>query len=237
MTFRAESHLLDELIAEKIPLVSIDESTNAPNSRVLQIDYAHGINEAVQHLGILGHRRIGFVSGPMPHLTNVRRKEAFELAAKRIGLGPKQAPVFIDQHTFEGGTRAAEHFLRMGPRPTAIICSNDLMAVGVMRVLAERRVAVPEQVSVVGFDDIHLAEFANPPLSTIRMSREDIARAAFQALEKLCERPASHPADPILISTRLVLRQSTATPPDAPGLVFSKKNGNRGGSFLASPKA
>jgi LacI family transcriptional regulator len=221
MTFRAESHLLDELIAEKIPLVSIDESTGAPNSRLLEIDYAHGINEAVQHLGILGHRRIGFASGPMPHLTNVRRKEAFELAAKRIGLGPKQASVCIDEHTFEGGTRAAVHFLGMDPRPTAIVCSNDLMAVGVLRVLSERRIAVPEQVSVIGFDDIHLAEFANPPLTTVRMSREDIARAAFQELVKLRERSV-HGSDPIVIATRLVLRQSTASPADAPGLQIGK---------------
>ncbi len=234
MTFRAESHLLDELIAEKIPLVSIDESTNAPNSSTLEIDYAHGINEAVQHLGILGHRRIGFASGPMPHLTNVRRKEAFESAAKRIGLGPSQAPVCIDEHTFEGGTRAAEHFLAMDPRPTAIVCSNDLMAVGVLRVLAERRVRVPEQVSVIGFDDIHLAEFANPPLSTVRMSREDLARAAFQALDKLRERSVPQISGPIVIPTYLVLRQSTASPHDAPGLHIGNGNGSSAGTLHAS---
>jgi LacI family transcriptional regulator len=222
MTFRAESHLLDELIAEKIPLVTIDESTNAPHSGVLEIDYSRGIDEAVQHLGILGHRCIGFASGPMPHLTNARRKEAFDSAAKRIGLTSNQAPVCIDEHTFEGGTRAAEHFLRLSPRPTAIICSNDLMAVGVLRVLSEQHIAVPEQISVIGFDDIHLAEFANPPLSTVRMSREDIARAAFRALEKLRERNLTQTPDPIVIPTRLVLRQSTAPAPNAPGVLREK---------------
>jgi LacI family transcriptional regulator len=219
MTFRAESHLLDELIAEKIPLVSIDESTNAPQSRILEVDYARGIDEAVQHLGILGHRCIGFASGPMPHLTNVRRKEAFESAAKRIGLTPERAPVYIDQHTFEGGTRAAEHFLQLSPHPTAIVCSNDLMAVGVLRILSERRIAVPKQVSVIGFDDIHLAEFANPPLSSVRMSRDDIARSAFHTLEDLRERRVLQHPEPISIATRLVLRQSTAPAPDAPGLL------------------
>jgi LacI family transcriptional regulator len=223
MTFRAESHLLDELVAEKIPLVSIDENTNAPHSRILEVDYARGINEAVQHLGILGHRCIGFASGPMPHLTNVRRKEAFESATKRIGLAPESAPVCIDQHTFEGGTRAAEYFLNLNPRPTAIICSNDLMAVGVLRVLSERRITVPAQISVIGFDDIHLAEFANPPLSTVRMSRDDIARTAFHTLEKLRERNVSQMPDPILIPTHLVLRQSTAPAPDAPGILKEKR--------------
>ena len=97
MTFRSESHLLDELIKQNIPLVSIDESTMAPHSQVLEIDYARGINEAVQHLAILGHRRIGFASGPMPHLTNLRRKEAFELAARKIRLAPKATPIFYGE--------------------------------------------------------------------------------------------------------------------------------------------
>jgi DNA-binding LacI/PurR family transcriptional regulator len=136
MTFRAESHLLDELIAQDIPLVSVDVSINAPRSLILEVDYAHGINQAVQHLAVLGHRCMGFASGPMPHLTNLRRKDAFLQAVKRIGLAPKAAPVFLGDHTFEGGTQAALYFLRLKVRPTAILCSNDMMAVGVLRVLA-----------------------------------------------------------------------------------------------------
>lgn len=216
MTFRAESHLLDELAAQQVPIVSIDESTGAPNSHVLEIDYAQGINEAVQHLAIIGHRCIGFASGPMPHLTNVRRKEAFESSIRAIGFPPEQAPVCIDEHTFEGGTRAADHFLRLRSAPTAIICSNDLMAVGVLRTLSERCIAVPQQISVVGFDDIHLAEFANPPLSTIRMSREELASCAFRAIQKLSEGELSYTSPPTRISTRLILRQSTGVPPLSP---------------------
>jgi LacI family transcriptional regulator len=93
------------------------------------------------------------------------------------------------------------------------------MAVGVLRVLSERRIAVPEQVSVIGFDDIHLAEFANPPLSSVRMSRDDIARSAFHALEKLRERRLPPTLDAVAIPTRLVLRQSTAPAQDAPGIL------------------
>lgn len=215
MTFRAESHLLDELIAQDIPLISIDESTNAPHSQVLEIDYAHGINEAVQHLAILGHRRIGFASGPMPHLTNLRRKEAFEHAAHRIGLEPDATPVFIGEHTFEGGTQAAEYFIKMKNRATAIVCSNDLMAVGVLRVLAEKKIEVPRQMSVIGFDDIHLAEFANPPLSTVRMSREDLARGAFEALKHIWEGKSAAGPRHARISTHLVLRKSTDAPEHA----------------------
>jgi LacI family transcriptional regulator len=215
MTFRAESHLLDELIAENIPLVTIDESANADRSLVLEVDYAQGIDEAVQHLALLGHRRIGFASGPMPHLTNVRRRDAFVHSVKKIGLPAASAPVFIGDHTFEGGTHAAMHFLRLRPRPTAIVCSNDMTAVGVLRVMAERDISVPRELSVVGFDDIHLAEFVNPPLTTVRMSRQDLANAAFKGLERLWTEEAPGSRNPIRVGTRLVIRQSTDSPREA----------------------
>lgn len=215
MTFRDESHLLDELIAQDIPMVSVDVTINAPRSLIVEIDYAHGINQAVQHLAILGHRRIGFASGPMPHLTNVRRKEAFLLAAKQIGLSAKAAPVFQGDHTFEGGTEAALYFLSRPTRPTAIICSNDMMAVGVLRILAERGISVPNDMSVVGFDDIHLAEFANPPLSTVRMSRKDLAHAAFKGLQQMREEENRGPFNPIRVETSLIVRQSTDAPREA----------------------
>jgi DNA-binding LacI/PurR family transcriptional regulator len=215
MTYRAESHFLDELIAEDIPLVTIDVSANSARSLVLEVDYAQGIDEAVQHLALLGHRRIGFASGPMPHLTNMRRRNAFAHSVKKIGLAPEKAPIFIGEHTFEGGTQAALHFLRLEPRPTAIMCSNDMMAVGVLRVLAERGIRVPRDISVVGFDDIHLAEFVNPPLTTVRMSRQELAMAAFRALEQLWTNQSPGSRSPIRVETRLVVRQSTNSPREA----------------------
>jgi LacI family transcriptional regulator len=215
MTFRDESHLLDELIAQDIPLVSVDVAIDASRSLIVEVNYANGINQAVQHLALLGHRRIGFASGPMPHLTNVRRKEAFLESVRRIGLPSKAAPVFQGDHTFEGGTEAALHFLSLQPRPTAIICSNDMMAVGVLRGLAERGINVPSEMSVIGFDDIHLAEFANPPLSTVRMSRQDLAHAAFKALQQLREEDNQGPFAPIRVKTNLIVRQSTDAPKEA----------------------
>lgn len=212
MTFRAESHFLDELIAEDIPLVTIDVSANAARSVVLEVDYARGIDEAVQHLALLGHRRIGFASGPMPHLTNVRRRDAFLHSARKIGLTAERAPVFIGEHTFEGGTQAALHFLHLEPRPTAIVCSNDMMAVGVLRVLGEGGIRVPRDISVMGFDDIHLAEFVNPPLTTVRMSRQDLAAAAFKGLEMLWTEETAGARTPIRVGTHLVVRQSTDSP-------------------------
>jgi DNA-binding LacI/PurR family transcriptional regulator len=215
MTFRAESDYLQDLIAHGIPLVTIDIGVEGARSLILEVDYAHGINQAVQHLAVLGHRRIGFISGPIPHPTNERRKDAFLQSVRKIGLPLKATPVLPGDHTFEGGMRAADYCLSLKERPTAIVCSNDLMAIGVLRVLAERGISVPSEMSVVGFDDIHLAEFANPPLSSIRMSREDLARAAFKGLMTLREHEIPGQIAPIRVLTNLVVRQSTASPKKA----------------------
>ncbi|WP_082661807.1 LacI family DNA-binding transcriptional regulator [Terracidiphilus gabretensis] len=212
MTFRAESHLLDELVAQDIPLVTIDVSANSARSLVLEVDYAYGIDQTIQHLALLGHRRIGFASGPLPHLTNVRRRDAFLNSVKKIGLSAQNTPIFIGDHTFEGGTLAALHFLKCKPRPTAIVCSNDMMAIGVLRVMTERGIRVPREVSVVGFDDIHLAEFTNPPLTTVCMSRQELAHAAFRGLEQLWAGSSPDSNNSIRVRTGLVIRQSTDPP-------------------------
>jgi DNA-binding LacI/PurR family transcriptional regulator len=188
---------------------SIAVSTNAPRSVVLEVDYSQGITQAVQHLAVLGHRKIAYAGGPMPHLTNLRRKEAFIQAIRSIGIPTKESLIFEGAHTFEGGTQAATHFLSSSDRPTAIVCSNDVMAVGVLRVLAQQNVSVPGDMSVVGFDDIHLAEFATPPLTTVRMSREDLARSAFNALQLLRSSEMKTPHKPIRVGTSLVVREST----------------------------
>jgi LacI family transcriptional regulator len=209
MTFRAEAEYLKELIAHGIPLVTVDESVKAAASLAVEVDYRSGIDQAVQHLALLCHRRIGFISGPMQHLTNKRRQEAFFESVKKIGLGCDRTPTFEGDHTFEAGAAGVRHFLSLKDRPTAIVSSNDLMAVGALRVLAERGMNVPAEMSVIGFDDIHLAEFAHPPLSTVRMSRTDLAAAAFEGLMRLTQESEPLHGGPIRIKTQLVIRQST----------------------------
>ena len=96
----------------------------------------------------------------------------------------------------------------LGDRPTAVLCSNDMTAIGVMREAFEQNIRIPGDLSVVGFDDIHLAEFTIPPLTTVRMSQHELARIAFQALLNEVESPsASHDYE---LSTSLILRRSTA---------------------------
>lgn len=211
MTFRAESDYLRELIAHKIPFVTIDSGVNSPLSLVIEPDYESGIDEAVQHLAVLGHRRVGFIRGPAEHKTNELRLQAFLKSAARAGLPSDSALLFSGDHTFEAGAAAAEYFMGLEKRPTAIMSANDLMAVGVLRVLADRGMNVPGEISVVGFDDIHLAQFVHPPLSTVRMPRDELAAAAFQGLMQLSRQDASDKTA-LRVKTRLVVRQSTASP-------------------------
>lgn len=209
MTFRTESDYLKELIAHEIPFVIIDKAIPGAKCLVLEVDYEAGIDQAVQHLALMGHRQIAFIGGQMQHLTNKLRQEAFLKSVQKIGLRDGDTPVFEGHHTFESGVAACRHFLSLKRRPTAIISSNDLTAVGVMSFLRESNMNIPGNMSVIGFDDIHLAEFAHPPLSTIRMSREALATAAFEGLMRLTQDSGDVTPEPIVVKTQLVIRQST----------------------------
>ncbi len=210
MTFRSESEYLKELVSQNIPLVTIDAAVaEVSRGLVVEIDYRSGIDQAIQHLALLGHRRIGFISGPMQHLTNKLRHDAFFELVRTIGLDQDDTPLFEGDHTFEAGVAAVRHFLALREPPTAILSSNDLMAVGVLRGLSKRKMDVPKEMSVIGFDDIHLAEFSHPPLSTIRLPREDLAAAAIEGLMRLTQHSSRFQFDPIRVKTQLVVRQST----------------------------
>ncbi len=216
MTFGIEAPLLDELAQRSIPMVFVDMTIDNPLSSTLVVDYKSGITQAVEHLKALGHTRIGFVSGPLRQRSAFLRKEAFQHALGALGIEPNQRWLIEGDHTLEGGMRAAEHLLTLEHRPSAILCSNDMTAIGALRLLAKNNIRVPEEFSVIGFDNIHLAEFVHPALTTIQMSRKDLARAAFEALQSTVgaqvNARAGERTRETSIPTMLVVRQSTAPP-------------------------
>ena len=213
MTFGIEEPLLDELVSRNIPMVFVDAVPASENVSTLVVDYHHGIREGVQHLAALGHRKLGFISGPMQQKSCQLRKGAFLRAAEEIGVQPASEWLVEGDHTLEGGTRAMEEILQNKNLPTAVMCSNDMTAIGALRVLAKAGLRVPEDMSVIGFDDIHLAEFVYPPLTTVRMARNDLARAAFSALRSHVEPTHAHTKKAWPIQTKLTVRQSTGYAP------------------------
>jgi DNA-binding LacI/PurR family transcriptional regulator len=211
LTFGMEDSLLEGLRFRKVPLVFIDVGPALPGICNIRVDYQRGIRQAVQHLAALRHQQIGFITGPLTLQSAVTRKQAFENSVREIGMRVEPQLVIEGDHTIEGGMRAFGELLSRGKYLTAVMCSNDMSAIGVMRQAYERGISVPTQLSVVGFDDIRLARFVIPPLTTIRMSQTEAGRLAFKAL--LTEIEGATPrlsGTEYALSTDLVLRQSTA---------------------------
>ena len=213
MTFGIEEPLLEQLAKRQVPLVFIDIGPDRPGVSVLKVDYHHGIRKAVQHLAALGHRQIAFISGPMRLHSAQSRLAAFTKSMQECGISPDSSQIVEGDHTLEGGVAAMEKLLAQEHMPTAVVCSNDMTAIGVLHKLYRTGLRVPDDISVIGFDDIHIAEVMMPPLTTVQMSRLDIAKAAFGALRSQVETPeASHGKREFDIPTELIVRESTGFP-------------------------
>jgi LacI family transcriptional regulator len=194
------------------------------------VDYRAGIYEAVQHLAVLGHRKIGFIAGPLRLRSAAAREAAFVDCMRSIGLTANPDWLVEGDHTLDGGRDAMQKVLALPDRPTAVLCSNDMTAIGVQHALFEADLKVPDDLSIIGFDDIHLAEYTIPPLTTVRMSCKDLALRAVNLLMEHLQ-PGSgksnmpHPK----IETKLVVRQTTGLPRGAmQDLAAAKKSMPRG---------
>lgn len=211
LTFGMEDALLEHLRFRKLPLAFIDVGPPLPLVSNIRIQYQIGVRQAVQHLYSLGHRRIAFVSGPTDLKSATARTSAFLAAMTEKGLETPDSLIVNGHHTVEGGFTAFERLANLPQPPTAVMCSNDISAFGVIRKAYELGIEVPRDLSVIGFDDIRLAEFVIPPLTSIRMSQTELSRLAFHALLADVERAAPQPTGTeYFLTTELILRSSTA---------------------------
>ena len=211
LTFGMEESLTADLRLRKVPLVFVDVGPNTPGVSSIRIDYEHGIRQAVQHVSALRHVNIAFVSGPVHLKSAVARRTAFEKCMREIGMQVRPDMIVVGDHTMEGGMRAFAELRRLPTTPTAVFCSNDMTAIGIMRQAYECGLAIPSDMSVVGFDNIHLAEFMIPPLTTVQMSQTKLAKLAFQALlNKAEDGLETSKKREYTLMTQLILRRSTA---------------------------
>jgi LacI family transcriptional regulator len=214
LTFGMEDALIEDLRFRKVPLVFVDVGPQAAGITNIRVNYQQGIREAVQHVAKLGHKRVAFVAGPTTLKSAMARRAAFEVSMRENGLTVDQELIVTGDHKVEGGVAALAQLASMPKRPTAILCSNDMTAVGVMREAYDRGIAIPRELSVIGFDDIRLAEFTTPPLTTVRMSQKLLAEYAFQALHGEVEgRNGAANGKEMDLETGLILRGSTAKVP------------------------
>ena len=211
MTSEMDLGLIKDLARRGVPLVFMDVGRVGPRMSHVLIDYANGIRQAVDHVAALGHKRIGFISGPLELHSARTRRQAFldGLRAHRIKPDPKL--IREGTHTAEGGREAMSAVLRGGKAPTAVVCSNDWTAIGALHAIDEAGLKVPSDISLVGFDDIPLASFTSPPLTSVRMSAGDVGSTAFDALFRLIGGDRLE-GDVYQVPTKLVVRDSTARP-------------------------
>ncbi len=202
---------LKQLVQADIPVAVYDGMLPGPRRSSVRFDYAKGIRQLVQHLCGLGHRRMAYIGHRLQLGPTNERRDAFVAATHEFGI--EQRYLFIRQLSdFSAGRQAARELLASGFEPTAILCVNDLFAVGVLRELRNRNISVPAQVSVTGFDNIEIAEFSSPSLTTINIPRERIATTLFGSLFDAdmdeAEQPSCYTLDP-----ELIVRESTGAAP------------------------
>jgi len=211
VTFGMEESLLEDLKLRNVPLVFVDVGPQRPHVSNIRIDYLTGIRQAVQHLAAFRHERIAFITGPLALKSAVARRDAFLQSMKEIGKGVDPALVVEGDHTQEGGESAFGKLLQLPARPTAVVCSNDMTAMGVMRKCYAEKIDIPRDLSVVGFDNIRITQYMLPPLTTVEMSQAEIARIAFHALLQDVQRGKPNPkGTEYVLKTNLVLRDTTA---------------------------
>ena len=170
------------------------------------------VAEAVRYLIAQGHRRIGLIAGPHGFRSAKERRDGFELALAEAGISLPRSLIADGQYTFESGQSASESLFDLSPRPTAIFASNDEMAAGVLYAARQRGIAVPEELSIIGFDDTPLTTRVWPPLSTVRWPIVAMGRAAALKLIGTAIGEGSEVNEPSMFSSTLIRRASVAPP-------------------------
>jgi LacI family transcriptional regulator len=194
-----------------IPVVAIDRVRNTFNGPFCNVDNFAVTRLAMQHLYDLGHRRIAHLVGPASALSAQDRAESYRQFVRQAGLDYKYLSTNPSQWCSDEGYRAMHELLDEPVRPTAVFVSNDRMAIGAIHAALERGLRVPEDLSLVGVDDIELSRHITPPLTTVRQPLEDMARIGIEMLLKLI-RGESLEQTHVSLAPSLIVRESTAPP-------------------------
>jgi LacI family transcriptional regulator len=206
---REEDPVLASLMAEGIPVVLFNRAAaDLSVGSVIPDDYG-GTLLAVEHLLSLGHRNIVHVAGPEGVSSTVYRLKAFDETLRGAGLAGEHE--FAHRHIEEEGFRLTRRLLDRHPETSAVVAANDRLALGAIDAVRDAGLACPEDVSVVGFNDMPYADRFNPPLTTVRISQYDLGSRAASLLLRTIDDP-SRPAESQFIAPELVVRASTSSP-------------------------
>ena len=201
--------LIEELSGSRIPVVFYDVGAAGKNITNIRVNYRRGMEKLADYLYTLGHRRLGFI-GHHAMLGPINERIATVLGSQQRYSG-LEVETAADSDTLEGGRRAARALLSGNRKLTAILSVNDVMAVGALRELRENGIRVPQDLSVSGFDNIDLAQFCCPALTTVHIPRDQIGKTICDVL--ISGQDATLVAQDIVIDPELVVRDSTGPAP------------------------
>ncbi len=207
---------LEELRTRDMPVVLLNSSSSSADA--ITIDNYGGARAMMRHLHGLGHTRIAFVRGPQQNADARERLRGYRHAMRGMAASSLRALECGGDFTEESGFIAGGKLAAASSRPTAVFAANDSMAVGVLAAFAAEGIKVPEAVSVAGFDDIPIARYVAPPLTTMRVDIAELGRRAFAMLLDAILRSASHPSVQENVATTLVVRGSCAAPASLPNV-------------------
>lgn len=208
LTFGMEEQLAKGPI--DVPIVYAGADHDLENVRNVRINYVPGFRDAVRHLAEFGHERIGYLSGQLTWSSMRNRYESLRKVIKLGGITLDKDLVAECDHTWEGGAQGMAMLLNLPKPPTAVMCCNDVAAVGALKTLAARGLQAGRDIALIGFDDLPLCQFTQPALTTIHFSPREIADLSFRAL--LEEIQKTEPKSSFEYKTRFVLRESTCAP-------------------------
>jgi LacI family transcriptional regulator len=199
---------LDFLVREGVPVVMIDR--NVPNVEIDAVltDHQLGGFLATQHLLELGHTRIACIAGPSSITPSAERITGYRRALEQAALPYDEKLVLRGDYHPQSGFELTQAILKMDPRPTAIFALNDLMALGALRAAAEAGCSVPKELAIVGYDDLELARFTSPPLTTIAQPKKEIGAQAVNLLVDRISRKSLSPSR-LVLPPELIVRRST----------------------------
>ncbi|EIJ78118.1 transcriptional repressor, lacI family protein [Bacillus methanolicus PB1] len=207
LTARIDQNSIEE-IANEFPVVLACEYIEGSQIPTVSIDNISSARKATEHLILLGHKRIGFISGPLNVVLSRDRLKGFHQAIAQHGIAAEPYLIQEGDFSYESGFNLMMKFLALEQPPTAVFAANDEMAIGAMKAIKSKGLRVPDDISVVGFDDIKFASIVEPALTTIAQPMFDIGMKAMELLLKLIHK------DPLeknqyILEDKLIIRDSS----------------------------
>jgi DNA-binding LacI/PurR family transcriptional regulator len=207
-----ETESYETMLHNRVPIVTLNRLTIEPCVSDVAVDALSGMTAAVRHLQTLGHQRIGFLGGRPGQSISMEREKTFRTVMKKLKLPLDEASVVPAHFTVEGGYSAMNSLLATRDRVTAVLCANDISAIGAMNAMRHAGIVPGKDLSVIGLDDIDICTMVHPNLTTLRLCREQMVNLFLEALKHLSRAP-QQAGQQIMIELELILRESTDRAP------------------------